>query len=235
MAELGVTRGCGDGTGFCPDRNVTRAEMAVFLSRAYNLPDGPDPDFSRVQEFAAIHSLPLTGGEHRELLGHDFLAVSAGYLHSCGLLSDQTVTCSGIITYAPLDRLFLSVSAGHYYSCGVVADKTVTCWGNNEHGQSDAPAGLFSAVSAGGRHSCGLRADETVACWGDNEHGQSDAPAGLFSAVSAGHFHSCGLRADETVACWGSDLGGWCQTPEMGVLRLQNPRSATCGLWQIAI
>ena len=30
-------------------------------------------------------------------------------------------------------------------------------------------------------------------------------------------------------------LGGWCQTPEMGVLRSQNPRSATCGLWQIAI
>ena len=30
-------------------------------------------------------------------------------------------------------------------------------------------------------------------------------------------------------------LGGWCQTPEMGILRSQNPRSATCRLWQIAI
>lgn len=40
MAELGVTSGCGDGTGFCPDRTVTRAQMAVFLSRAFNLPDG---------------------------------------------------------------------------------------------------------------------------------------------------------------------------------------------------
>ena len=36
MADLGVTTGCGDRTGFCPDRNVIRAEMAVFLSRAYN-------------------------------------------------------------------------------------------------------------------------------------------------------------------------------------------------------
>ena len=26
-------------------------------------------------------------------------------------------------------------------------------------------------------------------------------------------------------------LGGWCQTPEMGILRSQNPRSATCRLW----
>ena len=48
MAELEVTRGCGDGSGYCPDRNVTRAEMAVFISRAYDLPDGPDPGFSDV-------------------------------------------------------------------------------------------------------------------------------------------------------------------------------------------
>ena len=48
MAELGVTRGCGDGSGFCPDRTVTRAQMAAFLSRAYNLQDGPDPGFSDV-------------------------------------------------------------------------------------------------------------------------------------------------------------------------------------------
>ena len=52
MAEMGVTKGCGDGSGFCPDRKVTRAEMAVFLSRAYELPDGPDPDFSDVPDDA---------------------------------------------------------------------------------------------------------------------------------------------------------------------------------------
>ena len=48
MAELEVTRGCGDGSGFCPDRTVTRAQTAAFLSRAYNLQDGPDPGFSDV-------------------------------------------------------------------------------------------------------------------------------------------------------------------------------------------
>jgi len=48
LAELGVTSGCGDGSGFCPDRGVSRAEMAVFLSRAYDLPEGPDPGFSDV-------------------------------------------------------------------------------------------------------------------------------------------------------------------------------------------
>ena len=46
--ELGVTQGCGDGTRFCPDETVTRAQMAVFLSRAFSLADGPDPNFSDV-------------------------------------------------------------------------------------------------------------------------------------------------------------------------------------------
>lgn len=48
MAELGVTQGCGDGSRFCPAGRVSRAEMAVILSRAYSLPDGPDPGFADV-------------------------------------------------------------------------------------------------------------------------------------------------------------------------------------------
>lgn len=48
MADLGVTRGCGDGSRFCPDDSVTRAQMAAFLSRAYRLPDGQDPGFDDV-------------------------------------------------------------------------------------------------------------------------------------------------------------------------------------------
>ena len=48
MADLEVTRGCGDLSGFCPHRAVTRAQMAVFLSRAFDLADGPDPGFGDV-------------------------------------------------------------------------------------------------------------------------------------------------------------------------------------------
>ena len=48
MAELGVTTGCGDGTGFCPDNTVTRNQMAVFLTRAFKLDPGPAPGFSDV-------------------------------------------------------------------------------------------------------------------------------------------------------------------------------------------
>ena len=51
-AELGVTTGCGDGTNFCPNDPVTRAQMAVFLTRAFSLSDGPDPGFSDVSDQA---------------------------------------------------------------------------------------------------------------------------------------------------------------------------------------
>ena len=65
MAELGVTSGCGDGSGYCPDATVTRAHMAVFLSRAYDLPEGPDPGFSDVAEDAwfvtAVAKLAASG------------------------------------------------------------------------------------------------------------------------------------------------------------------------------
>ena len=37
----GITAGCGPGR-FCPDRSVTRGEMAAFLVRAMGLPAGPD-------------------------------------------------------------------------------------------------------------------------------------------------------------------------------------------------
>jgi hypothetical protein len=43
LAEADITRGCGDGTGFCPDDTVTRGQMAAFLVRADELdPAGVD-------------------------------------------------------------------------------------------------------------------------------------------------------------------------------------------------
>lgn len=43
LAEAGITGGCGDGR-YCPNASLTRAQMAVFLSRALGLP-APTRDF----------------------------------------------------------------------------------------------------------------------------------------------------------------------------------------------
>lgn len=42
LAAVGITSGCGNGN-YCPDSKVTRAEMAVFLVRTFNLPLVPKP------------------------------------------------------------------------------------------------------------------------------------------------------------------------------------------------
>ena len=43
LAALEVTSGCGDGSLFCPYDSVSRAQMAVFLYRAFDLPDADEP------------------------------------------------------------------------------------------------------------------------------------------------------------------------------------------------
>ena len=49
LAELEVTQGCAtDPLRYCPDRSVSRAEMASFLARAYDLPAADDAGFADV-------------------------------------------------------------------------------------------------------------------------------------------------------------------------------------------
>ncbi len=69
MFELGVTIGCGNGVNYCPDRPVKRSQMAAFLDRAFDLPEGPDPGFSDVSlevwyadHVAALAAAGLTTG-----------------------------------------------------------------------------------------------------------------------------------------------------------------------------
>ncbi len=65
LAELGVTTGCGDGSNYCGDEQVTRAQMAVFLVRAFKLAAGSDAGFTDVKSgdwyFEAANSLAASG------------------------------------------------------------------------------------------------------------------------------------------------------------------------------
>ena len=291
MAELGVTAGCGDGSRFCPDRNVTRAQMAVFLSRAYSLPEGPNPMFSDVpgdawyaSEVAKLAASGITagcgdgtrfcpGGDTTRAQMAAFLfradtntrqatapaginsaidgggVIAAGGFHSCGLRVDRTIACWGANVScghaggsincrrtssngqsdAPAGE-FVAVAAGYLHSCGLRTDQTLRCWGWNAKGQSDAPAGQFDTVSTSGDHSCGLRADQTITCWGLNEHGQANPPAGQFISVSAGVVLSCGVRVDHTAACWGSDEDGRSDVPSGRFIAVSTGGWHGCGL-----
>ena len=101
MAELGFTAGCGDGTTYCPERSVTRAQMAVFLSRAYSLPDGPDPGFADVDSDAwygaAVSKLAASGitggcGDGTRILPWACDHPSPDGCLSCGAPSSEATT-----------------------------------------------------------------------------------------------------------------------------------------------
>ena len=137
MAELEVTRGCGDRAGFCPDRNVTRAEMAVFLSRAYKLPEGPDPGFVDVPADAwyAADVAKLAASE-----------ITVGCGDRSGFCPGRDTTRAQMATFlhraeqrSEPGGAFKAVSAGSQHTCAIRSDDTLACWGNNRQRQADPP------------------------------------------------------------------------------------------------
>ena len=65
LADLGITRGCRTGPArFCPERPVTRAQMASFLQRAFRLSPAPSAGFTdthRSTHESAIDALAEAG------------------------------------------------------------------------------------------------------------------------------------------------------------------------------
>ena len=223
LAELGVTTGCGDGSGFCPDRTVTRAQMAVFLARAFSLPAGADPMFSDVadgawyaSDVAKLAASGITtgcGDGTRFCPGHDTTRAQMAVFISRGSLS---------ISEGPRGNdTLISTSRGR--ACAVRVDGTVACWGQGALRERIALAGLqdVAAISTGddplvGLHACVLHHDGTISCWGsgfDGQLGQGDTSSHFLPvtvpgisdavAVSAGGSHTCALHRDGGVSCWG--------------------------------
>ena len=59
----------------------------------------------------------------------DFIAVAAGFLHTCGIRTNGTLDCWGWTRDGLLDPpggRFIAVSAGDSYSCGIRTDRTIT-------------------------------------------------------------------------------------------------------------
>ena len=228
LTAAGITAGCAAAPlRFCPQDQVTRGQMALFLARAMDLIGLPSTVRFSAVAVGSYHACGLqvdetvtcwgeNGAGQADALDGTFASVSAGFSHSCGLRSDETIACWGdnsLGQSTPREGRYRSVAAGGWHSCGLQSDETVECWGNNNDGQSEPPEREFSAIAAGGHHSCGLQSDGTIACWGSNSDGQIDAPTGSFSAVVAGDRFSCGLRNDSRVVCWGGNNAGQTQAP----------------------
>ena len=99
----------------------------------------------------------------------DWIAVSAGGDHTCGIRADGAVDCWGddsVGQASPPPGRFTAVTTGYSFSCGIRSDGTVACWGWNGDDQATPPPGEFVSISTGFGHSCGVRTNGEVACWG---------------------------------------------------------------------
>lgn len=131
----------------------------------------------------------------------EFVQVSAGISHSCGVtrtndaycwgadesgqLGDATTTSRSAPVRVAGNYNFRTVRAGRGHSCGVTTSGEVACWGNNANGQLGdgsttnrstptraSATPRFATVTAGWTHTCALDTAGAAYCWGGNSAGQ---------------------------------------------------------------
>jgi alpha-tubulin suppressor-like RCC1 family protein len=140
---------------------------------------------------------------------------SAGYDHSCAVLSSGKVECWGTNSHGQLGdgtrndsaspvlltniTNAVQVSAGYEHTCALLSDHTVKCWGANEHGQVGNNAGGNDV----------LQPAQVVGV------GSSGTLAGV-AAVSTGGYHTCALLSSGGVDCWGDDESGQLGNGQVG-------------------
>lgn len=137
--------------------------------------------------------------------------ISAGWIHTCALLSNGAVRCWG-------GNSFGQLGYGHKNQIG--DDEAPRAAGNVNVG------GSVQQIAAGGFHTCALLTNGAVRCWGNggahlgyghgNAIGDDEAPAtagdvdvgGTVKQLALGMTHTCALLTNGTVRCWGSSPQG---------------------------
>ena len=198
LAAAKITAGCKqDPLQYCPQKPVTRAQMATFLARALGLVEIP----------ATTTQTPDPAG---------YKAINAGDSHTCAIAADDTIACWGNNNHGqaePPEGTYKTVTAGDSHTCAIRTDDTIACWGQDSLERTDAPEGTYKAITAGDSHTCAIRTDDTIACWGQDSLERTDAPEGTYKAITAGDSHTCAIRTDDTIACWGQNWSGQADAP----------------------
>ena len=153
---------------------------------------------------------------------HDFMDISLGSEHSCGLNHYGRVVCWGRRDSGQLGN---GTSSSFNYSTNPV---TVEVSSSNSLKE-------VVQIAVGNLHSCAVKFDQTVWCWGNGNNGEigdgntsdrfyaqqvltaADTPLTGIVQIDAGEAFSCGVKSDGGVWCWGSDeygkRGGEIPTP----------------------
>lgn len=146
-----------------------------------------------------------------DLDGVPAVEISAGVLHTCALLADNTVRCWGNATIGELGTGDVVIRNTPGPAVPLGSGLTV------EH------------ITAGSGHTCALFSDKTAKCWGFGIYGQlgnggsvslGDEPGEMGDALpfvdlsepiaelQAGNFHTCARTQSGGVRCWGYNSKG---------------------------
>nr|CCA22321.1 conserved hypothetical protein [Albugo laibachii Nc14] len=164
----------------------------------------------------------------------EFVQISSGRLHSCGIRQEETIECwgSGIIEKDP-EGLYQQVSSGDFHSCGLLRDHSIRCWGESLSEETSPPKGSFVQVSCGRGFTCAVNNQGQGLCWGDNSQGQCDVPYNvsfLQISASSGEF-ACGVTTDFAVICWGNNSRMQCYAPQdQQFVLVSAGRLSACGI-----
>ncbi len=85
-AQLGITRGCGNGNSFCPNNTINRGQMSAFIVRGFRLPSAAtiDPDADTADDFQDVNE--------DDVFAEEIAAIAAaGITLGCG---DGTEFCA---------------------------------------------------------------------------------------------------------------------------------------------
>jgi alpha-tubulin suppressor-like RCC1 family protein len=155
-----------------------------------------------------------------------FLSVTAGGNHTCGVTVDGALFCWGgwyLGTPVLVERFGVTgVQAGGERTCGLAAGGPAQCWSPDVDATPE-PLGTvqLTQLAVGPRSACGLDPSGAAWCWGANDWGQlgngTKNPALEPVAVSGGHTftsiatygdHACALAPAGEAWCWGSSVVG---------------------------
>lgn len=141
----------------------------------------------------------------------DWLMVSAGDGHACGIRTDNTLWCWGSNEQGRLGQ------------------------GNQDEEDSSLVPVQVGTDSdwvdlSVGEHSCAIRENGSLWCWGDNHGGQlgdgttedrslpvRTVAEAQWIEIAVSHRHSCGIQDDGSLWCWGRNTYGQLGTPEDGL------------------
>lgn len=133
----------------------------------------------------------------------NFVALSLGDFHSCGLEASGDAFCWGLNSQG---------QSGNGVAGGAGVNTPTSVIGEAK----------FTSLSAGGNHTCGINTDGVTMCWGNNTGGQLGvasqqdkfeptpvAGSHAFIQISAGTIaHTCAIKANGEAWCWGVNEQG---------------------------